>query len=421
MIRGIITEQGSAQTVTLDEARALDAADSLAHCRDRFILPEGLIYLDGNSLGALPRATSAAIAEVVERQWGEHLITSWSRHGWIDAPATLGAKLAPLIGAAANQVLVCDSTSVNLFKLLVAALGAQPGRRVILSERGNFPTDLYIAEGVARLLPGTELRTVDQADIVSALGDDVAVLMLTHVDYRSGERHDMAALSAAARAAGALSLWDLSHSAGALDLSLSASGADLAVGCGYKYLNGGPGAPAFLYVAAALQNQLHSPLTGWMGHDAPFAFDDVYRPAPGIARFLAGTPPIIAMAALAAGLATFDGVTINEIEAKAASLTDTFIVCVEARCPSVVLASPRDAARRGSHVSFRHPQAYAVMQALIERGVIGDVRMPDLIRFGFAPLYNSHEDTFRAAQKLGEILDGKLWDDSRYQKRAIVI
>ena len=407
--------------MTLDEARALDAADPLAHCRDRFALPEGLTYLDGNSLGALPRATGAAVADVVEQQWGENLITSWNTHRWIEAPATLGAKLAPLIGAAANEVLVCDSTSVNLFKLLVAALGAQPGRRVILSEKNNFPTDLYIADGVTRLLPGVELRTVDRAEIISALGDDVAVLMLTHVDYRSGERHDMAALSAAARAAGALSLWDLSHSAGALDISLSASGADFAIGCGYKYLNGGPGAPAFLYVAAALQNQLHSPLTGWMGHDAPFAFDGDYRPAPGIARFLAGTPPIIAMTALAAGLATFDGVTINEIEAKAASLTDTFIVCVEARCPSVVLASPRLASRRGSHVSFRHPQAYAVMQALIERGVIGDVRMPDLIRFGFAPLYNSHEEAFRAAQKLGEILDGKLWDDPRYQQRAIVI
>ena len=231
----------------------------------------------------------------------------------------------------------------------------------------------------------------------------------------------MAALSAAARAAGALSLWDLSHSAGAIELSLNASGADLAVGCGYKYLNGGPGAPAFLYVAAALLDQIQSPLTGWMGHNSPFAFDDAYRPAPGIARFLAGTPPIIAMAALAAGLATFDGVTMREVEAKAASLTDFFIACVEARCPSLALASPREASKRGSHVSFRHPQAYAVMQALIAGGVIGDVRMPDLIRFGFAPLYNSHQDAFRAAERLGKILDGKLWDDPRYQQRAIVI
>ena len=407
--------------MTLAEARALDAADLLAAMRTRFALPDGLIYLDGNSLGALPRATCAAVVDVVERQWGADLITSWNRHGWIDAPATLAAKLAPLIGAAADEVLVCDSTSINLFKLLAAALGATPGRRVILSERGNFPTDLYIAEGVARLLPGVELRTVERAEIAAALDGEVAVLMLTHVDYRSGERHDMAALSAAAREAGALSLWDLSHSAGALDISLNASGADLAVGCGYKYLNGGPGAPAFLYVAAALHDQLHSPLTGWMGHDAPFAFDDDYRPAAGIAHFLAGTPPIIAMAALAAGLATFDGVTMREVEVKAASLTDYFIACVEARCPSLALASPREASKRGSHVSFRHPQAYAVMQALIAGGVIGDVRMPDLIRFGFAPLYNSHQDAFRATERLGKILDGKLWDDPPYQQRAIVI
>ena len=407
--------------MTLAQACALDAADPLAHCRERFALPDGLIYLDGNSLGALPRATSAAVAEVIERQWGEQLITSWNGHGWIDAPATLGAKLAPLIGAAADEILVCDSTSINLFKLLGATLAASPGRRVILSERGNFPTDLYIAEGVARLLPGVELRTVERAEIVAALDGEVAVLMLTHVDYRSGERHDMTALSAAAREAGALSLWDLSHSAGAVEIDLRGAGADLAVGCGYKYLNGGPGAPAFLYVATNLQDRLHSPLTGWMGHDSPFAFDDDYRPAPRIARFLAGTPPIIAMAALAAGLATFEGVTMREVEAKAASLTDFFIAGVEARCPSLELASPHEATKRGSHVSFRHPQAYAVMQALIASRVIGDVRMPDLIRFGFAPLYNSHQDGFRAAERLGEILDGKLWDDPRYLARSKVI
>ena len=343
--------------MTLDDAKALDAADPLAHCRDRFALPEGVIYLDGNSLGALPRAAPAAIADLVERQWGGDLITSWNKHKWIDAPATLGAKLAPLIGAAADEVLVCDSTSVNLFKLLASALAAQPGRTMILTERGNFPTDLYIAEGVARMHPGVQLRTVDRAEIAAALDDQVAVMMLTHVDYRSGERHDMAALSEAARAAGALSLWDLSHSAGALDIRLNEFGADLAVGCGYKYLNGGPGAPAFLYVSAVLQDRLASPLTGWMGHDAPFAFDGEYRPAPGIARFLAGTPPIIAMTALAAGLATFDDVSMRAIETKAESLTSVFIASVAARCPSLALASPRDATKRGAHVSFRHPQA----------------------------------------------------------------
>ena len=407
--------------MTLDEAKALDASDPLAEMRARFSLPDGVIYLDGNSLGALPRVTGAAIAAVVERQWGDDLITSWNRHGWIDAPFTLGAKLAPLIGARADEVLVCDSTSVNLFKLLAAALAAQPERCVILTERGNFPTDLYIAQGLARMMPGVEIHAVDRAEIPAALDDRVAVMMLTHVDYCSGTRHDMAALSAAAHSVGALSLWDLSHSAGALDIQLDACGADLAVGCGYKYLNGGPGAPAYLYVAAALQDRLNSPLTGWMGHDAPFAFDADYRPAPGIARFLAGTPPIIAMAALSAGLDSFDGVAMREIEAKAASLGDFFIACVEAFCPTLALASPRDAVMRGSHVSFRHPGAYAVMQALIERGVIGDVRMPDLIRFGFAPLYNSHDEAYRAAGLLGDILDNGVWDDPRYKRQSKVI
>lgn len=407
--------------MTLDEAKALDAADPLAAMRARFALPEGVIYLDGNSLGALPAAAPATIAELVERQWGNDLITSWNKHGWIDSPATLGAKLAPLIGAAADEVLVCDSTSVNLFKLLVAALGTQPGRRVILTERDNFPTDLYVAQGIARLLPDVEIRAVDRDELIAALTDDVAVLMLTQVDYRSGARHDMAMLSAAARNAGVLSLWDLSHSAGAIGIDLNGSGADLAVGCGYKYLNGGPGAPAFLYVAAALQDRLQSPLNGWMGHDAPFAFDGDYRPAPGIARFLAGTPPVVGMAALAAGLATFDGVSMAAIEAKAASLTDFFIASVEDRCPNLELASPRNLAERGAHVSFRHPHAYAVMQALIDRGVIGDVRMPDLIRFGFASLYNSHEEAMRASEAIGEIIDGNLWDSPRYAMRAKVI
>ncbi len=407
--------------MTIEEARALDAADPLAACRERFALPEGVIYLDGNSLGALPRAAPAAIADLVEGQWGTDLITSWNKHVWIDSPAALGAKLAPLIGAAADEVLVCDSTSVNLFKLLVAALGAQAGRNVILTERDNFPTDLYVAQGIRRLLPDVEIRAVDRGNLIAALTDEVAVMMLTQVDYRSGARHDMAGLSAAARRAGALSLWDLSHSAGAIDIRLHECGADLAVGCGYKYLNGGPGAPAFLYVATVLQDRLESPLSGWMGHASPFAFDGEYRPAPGIARFLAGTPPIVGMAALSAGLATFDGVSIAAIEAKAASLTDVFIASVEARCPSLELASPRDPKSRGAHVCFRHPQAYAVMQALIDRGVIGDVRMPDLIRFGFAALYNSHDDAFRAAQVLGDIIDGNLWDDPRYQRQSKVI
>ncbi len=407
--------------MTSDEALALDAADPLAFARERFALPEGVIYLDGNSLGALPRAAPVAIADVVERQWGDDLITSWNKHGWIDSPATLGAKLARLIGASAADVLVCDSTSLNLFKLLAAALRAQPGRRVILTEQGNFPTDLYVAQGLAGLLPDVEIRSVPAADLGSALSDDVAVLMLTQVDYRSGARHDMAALSSAARHAGVLSLWDLSHSAGAIEIRLDESGADFAVGCGYKYLNGGPGAPAFLYVANRHQGRMHSPINGWMGHAAPFAFDSKYDPAPGIARFLAGTPSIIGMTALGAGLATFDSVEMAMIEAKAASLSDCFIGCVEACCPSLMLASPRAAVDRGSHVVFRHDEAYAIMQALIDRGVIGDVRTPDLIRFGLAPLYNSHVEMFRAAQVLGEVLDRRLWDNPRYAQRSKVI
>ncbi len=328
--------------MTLDRARALDAVDPLASCRERFRLPEGQIYLDGNSLGALPAATPDRVARTVEREWGEDLITSWNRHGWIDLPSRIAEKLAPIVGAAADELLVADSTSVNLFKLLAAALAARSGRSVILSEENNFPTDLYVAQGLERMHAGVTLRTVPADQIADALDEQVAVLMLTEVDYRSARLHDMTALTTAAHRVGALTLWDLSHSAGALELNLSNSGADLAVGCGYKYLNGGPGAPAFLFVARALQRQLDNPLSGWMGHAAPFDFDPNYRPRDGIGRFLTGTPPILAMAALDAGLDTFDGVAMNDIEAKARALTSLFIACVEARCPDLILASPRD-------------------------------------------------------------------------------
>nr|MBA3729487.1 aminotransferase class V-fold PLP-dependent enzyme [Sphingomonas sp.] len=306
--------------MTLDEAKALDTADPLAHCRVRFILPEGVIYLDGNSLGALPRATAAAVAATVGQQWGEDLIASWNKHDWIDAPQRLGARIAPLIGARPGEVLVTDSTSINLFKSLSAALAARPGRSTILSETDNFPSDLYIAQGLAEMR-SAKLRTVAGDAVVHAIDADTAVVMLTQVDYRSARRHDMTALTAAAHEAGALVLWDLSHSAGAIAVNLTAAAADLAVGCGYKYLNGGPGAPAFLFVAEALQDQLASPLSGWLGHAEPFAFEPAYRPASGIARFQSGTPSIIAMAALEAGLASFDGVSMAAIEAKAASLT----------------------------------------------------------------------------------------------------
>ena len=403
--------------MTLDEAKALDAADPLAHCRERFVLPKGVIYLDGNSLGALPRASAAAVAATVERQWGEDLIASWNKHDWIGAPQRLGARIAPLIGAKPSEVLVSDSTSINLFKLLAAALAARPGRSTILSEEGNFPSDLYIAQGLAGMTSAT-LRTVAAEAVASAIDADTAVVMLTEVDYRSARRHDMKAITAAAHDAGALMLWDLSHSAGAVTVDLNAAGADLAVGCGYKYLNGGPGAPAFLFVAEALQDQLASPLSGWLGHAEPFAFDPDYRPAPGIARFQAGTPSIVAMAALEEGLATFDGVSIVDLEAKSRSLSDLFIALAEERCPELHLASPRGP--RGSHIVFAHRDAYPLMAALIERGVIGDVRAPDLIRFGFAPLYNGFAEVWRAVELIAELLDTGAYDQPRFRQRARV-
>ena len=406
--------------MTLEEARQCDAASPLEFARERFRLPDGIIYLDGNSLGALPARTPAALAQVAEAEWGVDLITSWNAHGWIDAPARVAAKLAPLLGARPSELLIADSTSICLFKLLAAAVAARPGRSTILTEKRNFPTDLYVAQGLVELKPGLRLRTVERGDLPSAIDDDTAVIYLTHTDYCSGERHDMAGLNAAAKAAGALTLWDLSHSAGAMALDLKGDGCELAVGCGYKYLNGGPGAPAFLFVAEHLQDALRSPLPGWMGHAEPFAFAGDYRPAPGIARFLTGTPSILALAALEAGIATFDGVAIADLEAKSAALTEFFIEEVEARCPELNFAGPRDAARRGSQVSFTHPQGYPIMQALIARGVIGDFRAPDLLRFGFAPLYNRFEDAWRAADALTDIMATREWDQPRFLARQRV-
>jgi kynureninase len=406
--------------VTLEEAQRLDAADPLAFARDRFRLPDDLIYLDGNSLGALPAVTARRLSQTVEREWGEDLIASWNKHGWIDAPAQVAAKLAPIVGAKPNELLIADSTSVNLFKLLAAAVRARPDRKTILTRQRNFPTDLYVAEGLAEML-GLKLKAVPIDEILGSIDADTAVVTLTHVDYRSAAVLDMAEINEGAHSAGALTVWDLSHSAGAIQLDLNGNGCDLAVGCGYKYLNGGPGAPAFLFVAERLQDGLASPVQGWMGHAEPFAFDDDYRPAPGIARFLTGTPSILALTALDAGLETFSGIEMRDVEAKARALSQSFIHQVEARCGSeVCLASPREPAERGSHVSFEHPEGYSVIQALIARGVIGDFRAPDLMRFGFAPLYNSIEDVWRAAQHLGDILDTGEWDQPRFRERAKV-
>jgi kynureninase len=407
--------------ITRAELEALDRDDPLAPLREEFVLPGNVVYLDGNSLGPLPRATPGRVAAVVEREWGQGLIGSWNDAGWMSLPKRVGDKIARLLGAPAGTVIAADSTSVNVFKLLAAALGLRPERRVILSEAGNFPTDLYIAEGLAALLgQGHALRLVEPGgDIAAALGPDVAVVMLTHVDYRTGRMHDMTAVTAAAHAAGALTLWDLAHSAGAVPIGLASAGADLAVGCGYKFLNGGPGAPGFLYVAERLQAKAHYPLTGWLGHAEPFAFLPSYRPAPGIASAAVGTPSIIAMTALEAGVDVALRAPIGVVRAKslrqAALLMD---LC--AGMGALELATPRDEAARGSQVSFRHPEAYAVMQALIARGVVGDFRTPDIIRFGITPLTLRYADLWDAAAVLRDVLMTEAWRDESYRIRKRV-
>jgi kynureninase len=406
--------------VTLEEIQQLDRNDPIAFARNRFRLPGGVIYLDGNSLGALPAAAPGALAATAERQWGEDLIASWNRHGWIDWPTRIAARLAPLVGAKPTELLIADSTSVCLFKLLAAAARKDPRRGKILTQRRNFPTDLYVAQGVAGMM-GLEIVTAEPDEIMGAIDGDTAVVTLTHVDYRSASFYDMRAINEAARAVGALVVWDLSHSAGALELDLSGTGSQLALGCGYKYLNGGPGAPAFLYVAEDLQEQLHNPVQGWMGHSEPFSFVDDYRPADGILRFLTGTPSILAMAALDAGIATFEGIAMTDLVAKSRCLSHLFVGEVEARCKGrVQLASPREPAKRGSHVVFAHEEGYAVMQALIARGVIGDFRAPDLMRFGFSPLYNSHAEMVRAAEILADVLESGEWEDARFKTRSKV-
>lgn len=409
-------------SLNLDEARRRDAADPLRSLRARFALPEGVIYLDGNSLGALPAATPARVADAVGEEWGQDLIRSWNSRDWIGAPARVGAKIAALIGAKPHEVVVADSTSVNLFKLLVAALRHQRGRRTILSEPGNFPTDLYVAGGAAGLIDGARVEVRPAGEIAGAIDQDTAVVMLTHVHYKTGAKHDMAAITARAHEMGALMLWDLSHSAGAVEVDLNAACADLAVGCGYKYLNGGPGAPAFLFVAERLQDLLSSPLTGWMGHAEPFAFGDDYRPAHGIGRFLCGTPSVLATLALEVGVDLFAQTDMAALAAKGQALCDAFIALMEDRCAGfgLELVTPRDPAARGSHVSFAHPNAYPIMQAMIERGVIGDFRAPDVLRCGFTPLYLGFEDVWRAVETIHDILATEAWRDERHQTRSRV-
>jgi kynureninase len=409
-------------TIDRDHCLALDRDDPLAGRRALFDLPDGLIYLDGNSLGALPHAVVAQVAETVRTHWGRDLIKSWNTAGWIDLPTRVGAKIAPLIGAGADEVIACDSTSINLFKLAAAALKMRPGRRVIVSEPGNFPSDLYILQGLADMLGDVELRIAEPGGLEAALGDDVALMLLTHVHYKSGRLHDMAALTAKAHAAGALVLWDLSHSAGAFQVSLNDCEADLAVGCGYKYLNGGPGAPAFVFVARRHQADFRSPLTGWMGHARPFEFVDQYSPAPGMGRALCGTPQVIGMAALEAGLSAFDGLSMTDLRAKSQQLGDLFIDLVEQRCAGMgfEIASPRDADVRGSQVSLRHVQGYPIMQALIAREVVGDFRAPDILRFGFTPLYVRYVDVWDAVEHLVKVMTTGEWREARFNQLAVV-
>jgi len=414
--------------MTRDDALALDARDPLAPLRDQFSLPAGVIYLDGNSLGVLPKATAPRLQQVVADEWGRDLIVSWNSADWIGLPQRVGDKIARLVGAGAGELVVADSTSGNLYKVLSAAAAIvqadAPARRVIVSERSNFPTDLYIAESLARER-GFELVLADAQRLPSLLDTRCAVLMLTHVNYRSGRMHDMAALTRAAHEAGALTVWDLAHSAGAVPVDLRAAQADFAIGCGYKYLNGGPGAPAFVWVNPHHADRFWQPLAGWMGHAAPFEFTPGYRPAAGVARYLCGTPPVLSMAALECGVDTvlaaepFGGMA--ALRAKSLALTRLFAERVAALCPGLALVSPADDALRGSQVCFSHPEiGYPVVQALIARGVIGDFRAPDILRFGFTPLYLRFADAWDAAQHLHEVLEREEWRRPEFNRRAAV-
>ena len=383
-----------------------------------------MIYLDGNSLGALPRGVPERLAQVVGDEWGAGLIRSWNplptgAGDWMQLGRRVAARIAPLVGAQPTDVHVGDSTSVSLFKSMVAAVRARPGRTVLVVEPSTFPTDGYVASGVADLL-GLELRWCDPADPLAAVDDDVALLALTHVDFRSGTMFDLPAITAGAHARGALVQWDLCHSAGAVPVDLTSADADLAVGCTYKYLNGGPGSPAFTWVNPRLQGELRQPITGWMGHAQPFAMSRDYEPAPGIGHWASGTPPVLGLAALECALETFDGVTMAEVREISLSLTDLFIRLLDERVPEVEVVTPRDHAHRGSQVSFRHPHAYGVVQALIARGVIGDFRDPDIARFGFTPLYLRHVDVYDAVEHVEAVLAGEEFADPAYATRNAV-
>ncbi len=395
-----------------DACLARDRDDPLAFARERFELPAGVIYLDGNSLGALPKSVRPRIDEVIAREWGGDLIASWNKAGWYTAPGRAGAKLARLLGAKPGEVTVTDSISVNLFKLLVAAARMRPGRREILAEAGNFPSDNHIVESAARML-GLATRFVPAGEIAAAVTEETAVATLSHVNYRTAEMQDMAAVTAAIHAAGALAIWDLAHSSGAVELDLDGSGADFAVGCGYKYLNGGPGSPSHIFVAERHQAAFDQPLQGWFGHADPFRFDDGFARAPGIRAALCSTPPMLSLLAFEAALDAFEGVEMRAVAAKGRALCDLFIALTDERLArfGVTLATPREAARRGSHVSLRHPEAFGIVRALIARGIVGDFRAPDAMRFGFAPLYIRFADIYDAVLAMEEVIGTQAWRD----------
>ena len=389
--------------------------------KDRFDLPEGVIYLDGNSLGPLPLSVKSGLQGVVEDQWGQNLIKGWNVDRWMEQPTRVGNRVARLIGAPEGSVVMGDTLSLKVYQAVSAALEMRPERKVVLSDNGNFPTDLYMAEGLIRHLDkGHELRVVAPEEVADAITEEVAAVMITQVDYRSGRMHDMAAITAKAHSVGAVMIWDLAHSAGAVELDLEGSNCEFAVGCTYKYLNGGPGAPAFIYVRPDLTDGIAPALAGWMGHDAPFAFEQSYRPAGGIERMRVGTPPVLQMSALEMALEAWDGVDMGDLRAASVRLCDLFIAEVEAKCPELTLASPRDAAQRGSQVSFASEHGYAAMQALIARGVIGDFRAPNIMRFGFTPLYIDEGDVVQAVDILADILNTKAWDREEYQTRSRV-
>jgi kynureninase len=417
-------------TPTLQDCRERDARDPLRSLRGLFALPQGVIYLDGNSLGPMPKAAAPRVAQAVEQEWGQGLIRSWNSAGWFELPQRLGDKIGALVGARPGEVVATDSTSINLYKVLAAALSIvradAPQRNVVVSERSNFPTDLYIAEALCRER-GLTLRLVEPQDVAGALGDDVAVLMLTHVNYRTGAMHDMREVTRRAHEAGALTVWDLAHSAGAVEVDLDGAGADFAIGCGYKYLNGGPGAPAFVWVNPRHADRFWQPLAGWWSHAAPFEFTPGYRPAAGISRYLCGTQPVLSLVALECGLDTvlaaqpFGGM--KALREKSLALTDTFIALVEARCAGhgLSLATPRDHAVRGSQVCLaRDEGAYAIVQALIGRGVIGDFRAPEILRFGFTPLYLGFEDVWNAVEHLREVLATGEWKRDEFNRKNAV-